>query len=77
MSKTDFLEFLELYADVVIKNYERNKSYRITNLVDAKFLQLPSEEINQIEIENKAYVDGRKNRLKVLMGEFLDGEENI
>lgn len=77
MSKTDFLEFLELYADVVIENYERNKSYRITNLVDAKFLQLPSEEINQIEIENKAYVDGRKNRLKVLMGEFLDGEENI
>lgn len=77
MSKTDFLEFLELYAEVVIENYERNKSYRMTKLVDAKFQQLSSEEINQIEIENKAYVDGRKSRLKVLMGEFLDGEENI
>ena len=77
MSKTDFLEFLELYAEVVIENYERNRSNRITKLVDAKFMQLPLEEINQIEVENKAYVDGRKSRLKVLMEEFLDGEENI
>lgn len=77
MSKTDFLEFLELYAEVVIENYERNRSNRITKLVDAKFMQLPSEEINQIEINNKAYVDGRKSRLKVLTKEFLDGEENI
>lgn len=77
MSKTDFLEFLELYAEVVIENYERNKSYRITNLMDAKFQQLPSEKINQIEAENKAYVDGRKSRLKELTEEFLDGEENI
>lgn len=77
MSKTDFLEFLELYAEVVIENYERNRSNRINALMDAKFLQLPPEEINQIEINNKAYVDGRKSRLKVLMEEFLDGEENI
>ena len=77
MNKTDFLEFLELYAEVVIENYERNRNNRINVLMDAKFLQLPPEEINQIEIENKAYVDGRKNRLKVLMEEFLDGEENI
>lgn len=77
MSKTDFLEFLELYAEVVIENYERNRSNRINVLMDAKFLQLPPEEINQIEINNKAYVDGRKSRLKVLTEEFLDGEENI
>ena len=77
MNKTDFLEFLELYAEVVIENYERNRSNRINVLMDAKFLQLPPEEINQIEINNKAYVDGRKSRLKVLMEEFLDGEENI
>ena len=77
MSKTDFLEFLELYAEVVIENYERNRSNQINVLMDAKFLQLPPEEINQIEINNKAYVDGRKSRLKVLMEEFLDGEENI
>lgn len=77
MSKTDFLEFLELYAEVVIENYERNRSNRINVLMDAKFLQLPPEEIEQIEAGNKAYVDGRKSRLKVLMEEFLDGEENI
>lgn len=77
MSKTDFLEFLELYAEVVIENYEKNKSNRITKLVDAKYKRLPADEINQIEINNKAYVDGRKSRLKVLTEEFLDGEENI
>ena len=77
MNKTDFLEFLELYAEAVIENYERNRNNRITKLVDAKYKQLPEDEINQIEIENKAYVDGRKSRLKVLMEEFLDGEENI
>jgi hypothetical protein len=77
MSKTDFLEFLELYTEVVIENYEKNKSNQITKLVDAKYKQLPADEINQIEIDNKAYVDGRKNRLKVLMEEFLNGEENI
>ena len=77
MNKTDFLEFLELYAEAVIENYERNKSYRMTELVEAKFKRLPEDEINQIEIENKAYWEGRKSRLKVLMEEFLDGEENI
>lgn len=77
MNKTDLLEFLELYAEVVIENYEKNKSNRINVLMDAKFLQLPPEEIKQIEAGNKAYVDGRKSRLKVLTEEFLDGEENI
>ena len=73
MNKTDFLEFLELYAEAVIENYEKNKSYYLNHLIDAKFQQLPSEGINQIEIEHKAYLDGRKSRLKVLMEEFLDG----
>ena len=50
MSKTDFLEFLELYAEVVIENYERNRSNRITKLVEAKFMQLPSEEINSLNL---------------------------
>ena len=77
MNKTDFLEFLELYAEAVIENYERNKDNRITKLIEANFMQLPSEEINQIEAENKAYAAGRKSRLKVLTEEFLDGEENI
>ena len=77
MNKTDFLEFLELYAEVVIKNYKKNKDNQITELVEAKFKQLPAEEINQIETKNKAYWEGRKSRLKELTEEFLDGEENI
>ena len=77
MNKTDFLEFLELYAEAVIENYKKNKDNQITELVEANFKRLPADEINQIEIKNKAYWDGRKSRLKVLMKEFLDGEENI
>lgn len=77
MNKTDFLEFLELYAEAVIENYEKNKNNQINLLMDAKFLQLPPEEIKQIEAGNKAYVDGRRSRLKELMEEFLDGKENI
>ena len=77
MNKTDFLEFLGLYAEVVIENYKKNKDNQINELVEAKFKKLPSEEINQIEVENKAYWEGRKSRLKELMEEFLDGEENI
>ena len=77
MSKTDFLEFFELYAEVVIENYRKNKDKQINELVEAKFKKLPADEVNQIEIKNKAYADGRKSRLKVLMKEFLDGEENI
>lgn len=77
MNKTDFLEFLGLYAEVVIENYKKNKDNQMTELVEAKFKQLPAEEINQIETNNKAYWEGRKSRLKELTEEFLDGEENI